>query len=157
MKTAFIILAILVITAVIVLMILGIQSRSGQAPGLVDGKLSSCPDKPNCVCSEEQDDVSHYIAPIVMSQITPQASLALLKSIITDMGGTLEFANDHYMATTFSSAVFGFVDDFEIRVDSDKQLIHLRSASRVGHGDRGVNRKRVALLKTLFAKATQVK
>ena len=66
------------------------------------------------------------------------------------MGGRIEAESDHYLAATFSSAIFGFVDDLEIRVDSSERVIHIRSASRVGHSDMGVNRKRTELLRKLY-------
>ena len=157
MKTTFIIISIIIIAIVIIFIILGLMSRSGQAPGMVDGKLSKCSEKPNCVCSEHKEDASHYIAPMVISNKTANESFVAVKKVILKMGGTLVDESDHYLAATFSSALFGFVDDLEIRIDSDKQLLHLRSASRVGHGDRGVNKKRVELLKMLFAKAIQLK
>ena len=66
------------------------------------------------------------------------------------MSGVIQAEKDNYFAATFASQVFGFVDDLEIRIDTDQKLIHLRSASRVGHGDGGANRKRVERLKSLF-------
>ena len=57
---------------------------------------------------------------------------------------------DDYLAVTFTSSIFRFVDDLEIRIDTDQQLIHLRSASRVGRSDGGVNRKRLERLKMAF-------
>lgn len=54
------------------------------------------------------------------------------------------------MAAIFTSKFFGFVDDLECRIDQANHTIHLRSASRVGHSDFGANRKRVALITTLF-------
>ncbi len=70
-----------------------------------------------------------------------------LKDGIRVMGGSIQVEDDNYLAATFASSIFGFVDDLEIRVDSEHKTIHLRSASRVGHGDGGVNRKRVEQLK----------
>ena len=68
------------------------------------------------------------------------------------MGGSIEDESKDYFASTFSSGIFGFVDDFEIRIDPVKKIIHIRSASRVGHGDMGVNKKRIELLKQLYKK-----
>ena len=68
------------------------------------------------------------------------------------MGGTINAELENYIASTFSSSIFGFVDDFEIRIDSIKKVIHIRSASRVGYGDVGVNRKRTELFKKLYNK-----
>ena len=66
------------------------------------------------------------------------------------MGGTIREESDTYLAATFSSAMFGFVDDLEIRVDSSQKVIHIRSASRVGYSDAGVNKKRAEQLKALY-------
>jgi len=50
----------------------------------------------------------------------------------------------------FRSNVFRFVDDVEFLFDREKKLIHVRSASRVGYSDLGVNRKRVEKIRSLF-------
>ncbi len=55
-----------------------------------------------------------------------------------------------YLAATFSSSFFGFIDDVEFRVDTQNQLIHIRSAARLGYSDFGVNKKRVNNLKTII-------
>ncbi|MFC1746440.1 DUF1499 domain-containing protein, partial [Candidatus Riflebacteria bacterium] len=125
---------------------------SGKAPGLVKGVLSKCPEKPNCVCSEQKNDPAHFISPIIIPQNITFDSLSILKSAIKDMGGNIQIESDNYLASTFSSAIFGFVDDLEIRIDAIQKVIHIRSASRVGYGDGGVNKKRTELLKKLFHK-----
>ena len=68
------------------------------------------------------------------------------------MGGTVQIEKDNYLAATFTSAIFKFVNDLEIRIDSTQKLIHIRSASRVGYTDLGVHKKRTELLKKLFNK-----
>ncbi len=73
-----------------------------------------------------------------------------MKNSVREMGGSIQVENDSYLAATFTSSIFRFVDDLEIRVDSDQKMIHLRSASRVGHSDRGVNRERIERLKSLY-------
>lgn len=150
MKTTFIILFTLVFAVFVLFFILGIMSKSGEAPGLLDGRLSKCPAKPNCVSSEYNDDASHYIDPINMPEEITVNSLSILKNIVQDMGGTIKAESDPYLAATFTSALFRFVDDFEIRVDPAQKVIHIRSASRVGHSDRGVNKKRAEQLKQLY-------
>jgi uncharacterized protein (DUF1499 family) len=55
-------------------------------------------------------------------------------------------AEDNYIRAEFSSKLFGFVDDVEFYfpdTTSTKAIIHVRSASRVGYSDLGVNRKRI--------------
>jgi len=152
MKTALIILFLLISAFIILLFILGVISRSGKAPGLVNEILSKCANRPNCVCSEQKDDVSHYIDPITIPQHITFDTLPILKSTIRNMGGSIQAESGHYIASTFSSSFFGFIDDLEIRIDPNQQVIHIRSSSRVGYGDAGVNKKRAELLKTLYNK-----
>lgn len=147
MKTALIVLLLLIVVIISLFIILAGQSRSGTASGLAAGLLSKCPDKPNCVCSEYKNDVSHYIEPIAIPENNSFNTMSVIKSVIQAMGGNIQSEADNYLAATFSSAIFGFVDDLEIRLDSAQKLIHIRSASRVGHGDLGVNNKRAELLK----------
>ena len=148
-KTALIIISILIVAFIILLFILGVLSKSGKAPGLVEGSLTQCPNKPNCVCSEQKDASKHYINPMIIPQNIKFDILPILKNAIRDMGGSIQAESDNYIASIFSSAIFGFVDDLEIRIDTNKKVIHIRSASRVGYGDTGVNKKRAELLKKL--------
>ena len=139
---------------IVLFIIYGIISRKGVSPGLDAGILSQCSSKPNCVCSEVIKDKKHYIEPIIVSANTAGSDtvgpMPLLKNIILDMGGVIQAEKEHYTSYHFSSAIFGFVDDLEIRFDPDKKVIHFRSASRVGTSDFGVNKKRVELLKKLY-------
>ena len=57
---------------------------------------------------------------------------------------------ENYLYAECTSFLFRFTDDLEVYVDSEKKLIHFRSASRVGHSDLGANRKRVENLKSLL-------
>ena len=135
----------LIITIIILLFALGIHSRKSMSPGLVGGMLSKCSKKPNCVCSEIKRDDSHFIKPLISSD-----NIVLLISIIQEMGGELINEKDNYFAFQFASKIFGFVDDFEVRYEKDKNIIHFRSASRVGRSDLGVNRNRVELVKKIY-------
>jgi uncharacterized protein (DUF1499 family) len=154
MKTTLIIVSLIIIAAIFLFFVLGLMSKSGEAPGLIAGSLSKCPNKPNCFSTEKKDDAAHYITPIKISQdISIELdSLHILKDTIRDMGGSIEDESEDYFASTFESGVFGFVDDFEIRIDTKENLIHIRSASRVGHSDMGANKKRIKLLKQLYKK-----
>ena len=154
LEKLLIIVASIVLFVIIAFFILGYMSHSGQAygqaSGLLEGRLKPCPDKPNCVSSEFVSDAEHYIEPLVYSADDAEQVLPRLKTIIGDMGGSVQLEKTDYLAATFTSSVFRFVDDLELRIDTGQRTIHLRSASRVGHGDGGVNRKRVELLKDTF-------
>jgi len=154
MKTTLIIVICLIVVFITYFFILGFISRSVEAPGLLAGKLSNCPNKPNCGSSERQGDAHHYITPINIPLLPAADILAHLKSVITEMGGTIQIENNHYLASTFHSTVFGFEDDFEIRIDTKNNVIHLRSASRVGRSDLGENKKRIDQFKRRYAAKT---
>lgn len=150
MKIIFIILFTLVVIFIVLLLSLQKNSGTGEATGLIEGMLSKCPDKPNCVCSEYRDDIKHHIDSIIIPKNNNINIFALLTNIIQEMGGHIQVEHSHYLAATFTSSIFKFIDDLEIRIDSTHKVIHIRSASRVGYSDMGVNKKRVALLKKLF-------
>jgi uncharacterized protein (DUF1499 family) len=129
---------------------LGHSSKSGQPPGLVTGTLAPCPDKPNCVSSEAGEDADHQIAPLDYSATSPEKAWAKIQQIIKELGGEVAVVEDEYIAATFASSLFKFVDDVECRLDAPQNQIHIRSASRVGHSDLGVNRKRTESITRLF-------
>jgi uncharacterized protein (DUF1499 family) len=149
-RALFFIIAIILVI-LIALVVLGLYSRSGEAPGLVDGRLAPCPGSDNCVCSEYPDDSAHYVEPI-----DSDSGAAALQQAIVELGGKIETDAATYVAASFRSKLFGFVDDLEVRIDNGRKLIQVRSASRVGRGDLGVNRKRVERLRQLLrSRSTQ--
>ena len=150
MKTLLIITAILIFALIVLLFTLRTSATTEKAPGLVAGMLSRCPTRPNCVCSMYKDDSEHYIEPINIPANITLDPLSVLKSVIHAMGGSVQVETDNYLAATFTSALFKFVDDLEITIDQTPGVIHIRSASRVGYSDMGVNRKRVERLKQLL-------
>lgn len=118
---------------------LGMESRGGAAPGLTDNRLTACPDSPNCVSSETGTPEDKVVDPL------PLAAWDRLPALIAELGGEVTQQDEVYMASEFKSSLFGFVDDMEFRrTESD---IQVRSGSRVGHSDAGVNAARVAALR----------
>ncbi|MBI9087268.1 MAG: DUF1499 domain-containing protein [Desulfobacterales bacterium] len=109
--------------------------------------LGGCPDSPNCVSTEAKDRRSH-IEPIRLTgnpdRLWPQVVkivAALPRSVMA------ETAAD-YLRAEFKSRWFGFIDDLEIRLNRKDSTLSLRSASRTGYYDFGVNRQRIELLRT---------
>lgn len=138
---------------------LGKKSQSGVALGLNADMLYQCANKPNCVCSEYPGDSAHFIEPysyqglIHSASERNKASRTLWQTLLMtlkQLGARIEMSSDTYLAATFKSKVFGFVDDFEARLDVDNATLHFRSASRVGTGDLGVNRKRIKTIISLI-------
>ena len=152
MKTTLLILLFIVISFVIYFFILGMNSKSKDAPSLINDHLSKCPETPNCFSTENKNHTGHYISPIYISEEnkTNSDSLLILKEIVQSMGGEIKTEKEHYFSSTLTSNIFGFVDDLEIRMDNIEHVIHIRSASRVGRSDMGVNKKRIELIKQLF-------
>jgi len=147
MKTAIITLLLISLISVIYLFILGKKSASGEAPGLIENRLTKCPETPNCICSEYSDDVDHYIEPLRNAH---NVNTSAFKVAVENLGGQVQMQTDTYIAATFASSLFAFVDDVEMRLDPQKGLVHFRSASRVGRSDLGVNQKRVEQIKALL-------
>jgi len=141
---------LLLIAALIIvtLLVMACASRSKQAPGLANGKLSPCPGTPNCVSSEDPAENSQ-IDPFTFEG-APEGAWSRLKQAILAEGGSIEKDDDIYLWATFTSRLFHFVDDVEFRLDAANRLIHVRSASRVGYSDMGVNRKRVEALRKTY-------
>jgi uncharacterized protein (DUF1499 family) len=147
-KLLYILIAIAVII-VIAFFVLGMISKKGQALGLKEGHLQACISTENCVISEVIDSHPATIEPLTFSQEKP-VFMDKLKTAIEAMGGEIVTSDSSYIASTFTSGVFGFVDDVEFRITDDQQL-HFRSSSRVGRKDFGANKKRIEQLKALLA------
>jgi uncharacterized protein (DUF1499 family) len=115
--------------------------------GLKDGKLSSCPSTPNCVCSQGAD-VAHAIEPLAYTSSATEA-MEKLRQVVGAIERTKIISQtEDYLYAEFSSKLMGFVDDVEFYVDAAKKVIQVRSASRLGQSDLGVNRKRIELIRT---------
>jgi uncharacterized protein (DUF1499 family) len=127
----------------------GLLVRASADAGLRDGKLSECPDSPNCVSSQTEMK-GHMIEPLSYKGSLSDAKQALL-SVITSLPRTkIMVDNDRYIHVTFTSHLMRFVDDVEFLFDDTNKQINVRSASRVGYSDMGVNRKRVENLRKLL-------
>lgn len=127
---------------------------SGTKPdnlGVNSGKLAACPNSPNCVSSQSPtSDETHFIQPLKYSS-TKEKALADLKNVIeSEDRTTIINETSDYLYAEFKSALMGFVDDVEFYLDSNTNTIHVRSASRLGQSDLGVNRKRVETIRTKF-------
>ena len=117
--------------------------------GVVDGKLAPCPSSPNCVSSQSQDG-DHHVKPFEYAGSLIQAKEKLLEVIRAMDRVKITTVEDDYVHAEFTSRIFRFVDDVEFYFDRDQNVIHVRSASRVGYSDLGANRKRVEKIRRAF-------
>lgn len=127
---------------------------TGKRPsniGVTGDKLAPCPTTPNCVSSFATDE-RHKIAPLKYSLPSAQfiADLKLVLSSMEDADIIME--TDHYLYAEFTSKTMRFVDDVEFYLDEENRLLNFRSASRLGYGDFGVNRKRIESIRSAIQK-----
>ena len=118
--------------------------------GLVNGRLQPCPASPNCVCSQGKEDPKHAIEPLTfVGELA--AAKQRLRAVINGMPRTkMAEERDDYWRVEFTSFFLRFVDDVEFLFDPQAKVIQVRSASRVGYSDLGVNRKRVEEIRKRF-------
>jgi len=122
--------------------------------GLENQLFSPCPGTPNCVSSQEKNS-QHRIQPINF-----EGSLELAKErlhqVINSMRGTKVITQDVlYWHVEFTTQLLRFIDDVEFYFDGSQSLIHVRSASRQGYWDLGVNRRRVETIRSAFEELTK--
>lgn len=126
------------------LTLLGCAGERPAGLGLQNGNLGTCPDSPNCVSSVETRD-SHHVAPI-------KAPMDVIRQIIQEMSGAKIVSEEgNYLYAEFTSRLMGFVDDVEFLADPATNVTQVRSASRLGKSDLGVNRKRIEAIREAVA------
>jgi uncharacterized protein (DUF1499 family) len=130
-------------------------SSAWEAPANVATPvLKPCPNSPNCVSSDSTDDnhavaALKFIGPPGKAWQAARAALLTLPrtKIVTDTGQTLH--------AECKSAIFGFVDDVDFELRADQGIIAVRSASRLGYSDFGVNRRRIEAVRSAFSERAQ--
>ena len=118
---------------------------SGTRPdnlGVTNGRLKPPPSSPNAVSSQAQD-ASHAIAPLSYSSSRGRAMDALVKIVEATPRTRIVSRTQDYLYAEYQSALMGFVDDVEFWFEPNAKLIQVRSASRLGYSDFGVNRARI--------------
>jgi len=117
---------------------------TGEPPqniGVRDGRLTACPESPNCVSSYESSE-EHAIAAL-------DANLNQIQQILLAMDeANIVEQSSNYLYAEFTSSLMGYVDDVEFLYDATSNTIQVRSASRVGYSDMGANRNRVEAIRT---------
>jgi len=117
-----------------------------------NGTLAPCPGTPNCVHTglRHPDGTRgiYLLGSLGRSELMPRTQ-AVVETIPRV---TIVTATDNYLHAEVRSRIFRFIDDLEIVIAVDRELI-VRSASRVGRGDLGVNGRRVEWLRTELQKA----
>lgn len=114
--------------------------------GVTNGRLAPCRRTPNCVSSQaDPADAEHYIAAIAFRG---DAMGAVRKALAEMPRATIVSEKPNYLYAEFRSRWLGYVDDVEFFHDGS--AIQVRSASRLGRRDFGVNRSRVERLRAMI-------
>jgi len=119
--------------------------------GVESGQLTACPATPNCV-SSQANDPAQQVAPLLITGTPAQVQTQLLRVLGEIDRSKVVRVQDDYIAAEFTSKVFRFVDDVEfyfpaMAANNSEMVVQVRSASRIGHSDLGVNRERVELIR----------
>lgn len=131
------------------MLVMTLFSLAGRPPanlGVHDGRLAACPASPNCV-SSDADDASQQVDPFRVKG-PPEDAWAAVREAVAALPRTriVEESGD-YLHAECRSALLGFVDDLELHLRVDDGTLAVRSASRLGYSDLGVNRRRVEELR----------
>ncbi len=153
---------LLVILLLAVAISLGAQFGlfAGRMPndlGTRDGRLKPPSMTPNSVSSQAGLYPDHpqrayaQIEPLPVAEGGPQ-TLERLRRIVEAMPGAKVVRSDPgYLYVQFTTRWMRFVDDCELWFDPRAGVIHVRSASRIGRKDFGVNRARIDEIRTRLA------
>ncbi len=118
--------------------------------GFRNGQFKPPSWKPNTVSSTVAKDDSHYIAPLTFTGGADAAWKKLEATVRAQKGATVITAQADYLYAEFKTPGLGFVDDVEFALDAANSVIHVRSGSRLGVRDFGVNRNRVEAIRSAF-------
>jgi uncharacterized protein (DUF1499 family) len=136
------------------ILIIGCTGGQPANLGVRDGRLAACPSSPNCVSSQSTDK-DHAVDPLPYSSSTPEAIAALRKIILQMKRTKIVTETTNYFHAEYASALWRFVDDVEFFFDDHAKRIQVRSASRLGYSDFGVNRNRLEAIRAAWQASGQ--
>jgi len=120
----------------------------GNAVGQ-ESTIKKCPSTPNCVSSVDERD-AHQAAPFLVAAGDTKA-WSMIRATVAGLDRTrIVKESEHYLHAECRSRLFGFIDDLELELNPSTGVVNIRSASRVGYSDLGVNRRRVEHLRELL-------
>ncbi len=126
-------------------------SSPGPARAAPPPRLAPCPASPNCVSSQATDG-PHRVEPIPFSGEASRAVARMRAVVEREKRARVVRSDETSLRAEFTSALFRFVDDVDVVADPDRSVLEIRSASRVGTSDLGVNRRRVERLRAAFSR-----
>lgn len=150
-------LLLLLIGAVVLLIVsrvaISFFSANRIATGLIISDdnvmtLSGCDGLHNCTASTAKSK-RNYTEAFAYDGTGADAMIRFSNLIASYSGATIVTQQANYIHATFKTALLGYTDDLELLLDEPNQVLHVRSASRIGKSDLGANRKRIEALRSL--------
>src|SRR5882757_2431236 len=155
-KWFVIVVLVLIVLAVAAGQLGFLQGTPPADLGVRDGKLKPPSMTENSVTSQAALYPDHpqrkyaEIAPLLVKGEGP-VSIAQIKAIVEGMDGAKVVKSERgYLYAQFTTRLMKYVDDVEFWFDPAAKAIQVRSASRVGRGDMGVNRKRIEAVRAIL-------
>ena len=152
-KWFLIVVVLLIVGAVLIGQLGFLQGKAPDNLGLRDGRLKPPSKTPNSVSSQAALHPDHpmrayaEIAPLPFRGDGP-ATIAKIKAIVEAMPGAKVVKSEpDYLYVQFTTRIMKYVDDAEFWFDPAAQVVQVRSASRVGGKDFGVNRSRIEAIR----------
>lgn len=126
--------------------------------GVIGGRLQPCNvEKSNCVCSQHKlqgrDLGPHYVQPFPYAGDAGDAMTRIIAVLMQQKNCRIVVNRPDYLHAEYTTETLGFIDDVEFYLSAPEQVIHVRSASRLGLSDFGINRARVKDLREAFDEA----
>ncbi len=135
---------------VLSLVVLGLASRRTRQGGWVKERLAACPSSPNCVSS--RDPRGRFRVEPLTIEGSPEEAFRRAAEVVRALPRTrIVTEDDGYLHAECASTLFRFVDDLELELAVEARVVHVRSASRIGHSDLGANRRRVERIRRTLA------
>jgi len=126
---------------------LGVRGGKLAPPSVTDNSVSS----QAVLYADHPQRQSAQITPLPLRGDGP-ATLARIKSVVqATAGAKIVKSESDYLYAQFTTPLMKFVDDVEFWYDPNTNVIQVRSASRIGKGDMGVNRKRIEAVRAALA------
>ena len=146
MKTVLLLSAIL--AAVLVFMLVK-NARTPSHLGITNGELAPVPKTPNGV-SSQTNDPDKLVAPFPFKGDLDKTK-ALIKQALQAYGNMIiRSETDDYIHAVNTTPVLRFKDDLEFYFLNDERIVHVRSASRIGYSDLGLNKRRYTRLMEIY-------
>lgn len=109
-----------------------------------DMQFLTLPESPNCVMSTLPEDDEKYVEPLSFSEGKVEKSIEFIKDLmVEEFGAKVLYQNEKYLHVTVQTKLMRYIDDVEFIWDEESRVLQVRSCSRLGYSDLGVNRERV--------------